>query len=75
MEKKNLRILIYSDHFYPSIGGSENYAIDLANELTKEGHKVGVITAKKSMVKDTFQFKVFRLHKPFSIKRININLI
>ena len=71
MEKK-LRILVYSDHFFPSIGGSENYAMDLANELSREGHKVGFITAEKSDVKNEFQFELFRLHKPISIKRMNI---
>lgn len=72
---KSLRILIYSDHFYPSIGGSENYALDLASELFRNGHKVGVITAEKTSGDDKFQFDIFRLHKPFSIKRMNINFI
>ena len=74
MEKK-LRILIYSDHFFPSIGGSENYAMDLANELSREGHKVGVITAEKSDVKNEFPFELFRLQRPISIKRMNINFV
>ena len=72
---KSLRILIYSDHFYPSIGGSENYALDLASELFRNGHKVGVITAEKTAGNDDFQFDIFRLHKPFSVKRMNINFI
>ena len=73
MQKAGLRILIYSDHFYPSIGGSENYALDLATELTRQGHSVGVITAEKEYVVDSFPFKIFRLGKPFSPHRINLN--
>ena len=73
--KKGIRILIYSDHFLPSIGGSENYALDLATELSREGYKIAVVTAEKSNKRDEFQFKVFRLKKPFSIRRANINLI
>ena len=73
--EKRIRILIYSDHFLPSIGGSENYALDLATELSREGYKIAVVTAEKSNKRDEFQFKVFRLKKPFSIRRANINLI
>ena len=73
LQKAGLRILIYSDHFYPSIGGSENYALDLATELTRQGHSVGVITAEKESVVDSFPFKIFKLGKPFSPHRINLN--
>jgi len=75
MNMKKIRILIYSDHFFPSIGGSENYALDLANELYREGHKVGVITAEQYDKNDEFEFEIFRLHKPFSVKRVNVNFI
>jgi glycosyltransferase involved in cell wall biosynthesis len=75
LKKKYLRILIYSDHFFPSIGGSENYALDLANELSRLGHEIGVITAEKCESEEKFLFKTFRLDKPFSIKRMNINFI
>ena len=75
MQKAGLHILIYSDHFYPSLGGSENYALDLAIELNRQGHSVGVITAEKESVADSFSFKIFRLLKPFSPHRINLNFI
>ena len=52
MQKGGLRILIYSDHFFPSVGGSENYALDLATELTRQGHEVGVITTDEAFSKD-----------------------
>lgn len=75
LQKKGLRVLIYSDHFFPSIGGSENYAIDLATELTSQGHCVGVITSEREQERDSFSFKMFRLRKPFSLHRINLNFI
>ena len=75
MQKAGLRILIYSDHFYPSLGGSENYALDLASELTRQGHSVGVVTAEKKSVADSFPFQIFRFRKPFSPHRINLNFL
>ena len=70
-----LRVLIYSDHFFPSVGGSENYAFDLASELTRCGHHVGVITSERSYTEDDFLFTIFRLEKPFSPHRINLNFL
>lgn len=70
-----MKILIYSDHFFPSIGGSENYALDLANELTRQGNVVGVITAEPSNETDKFPFRVYRLEKPWSVHNINLNFI
>jgi glycosyltransferase involved in cell wall biosynthesis len=75
LQKAGLRILIYSDHFYPSLGGSENYALDLASELTRQGHSVGVVTAEKKSVADSFPFQIFRFRKPFSPHRINLNFL
>lgn len=73
--EKKLKILIYSDHFFPSIGGSENYALDLANELSRKGHIVGVISAEPNNHEDNFAFKVYRLEKPLSLHRINFNFV
>ena len=70
-----LRILIYSDHFFPSVGGSENYALDLATELTKQGLEVGVITTDKAFYKDEFSFQTFRLRRPFSPHRVGPNFL
>lgn len=75
MQDASLRILIYSDHFFPSLGGSENYALDLATELTNQGHNVGVITSEKESDVDSFPFKIFRLRKPFSPHRMNVNFL
>ena len=75
LQKDSLRIMIYSDHFYPSLGGSENYALDLATELTRQGHSVAVVTAQKEFDADTPLFQIFRLRKPFSLYRVNLNFI
>ncbi len=75
INSKIFNVLIYSDHFYPLIGGSENYSMDLAMELSRQGHNVSVITSDQAMVPDNFPFKIYRLAKPFSIKRININFL
>lgn len=75
LQKANLRVMIYSDHFYPSVGGSENYALDLATELTRQGHIVAVVTSERGSIRDSFQFKIFRLKKTFSPHRINLNFL
>lgn len=73
--RKALRIIIYSDHFFPSVGGSENYALDLAYELTRQGHFVAVITAERTSNKDNFPFKVYRINRPFLLHNINFNFL
>jgi glycosyltransferase involved in cell wall biosynthesis len=75
LQKGGLRVLIYSDHFFPSVGGSENYALDLATELTKQGLEVGVITTDKAFYKDEFSFQTFRLRRPFSPHRVGLNFL
>jgi len=72
---KYFRIIIYSDHFFPSIGGSENYALDLAQELTRQGHFVAVITAEGTSNQDNFPFKVYRIKRPLSLHNINFNFL
>ena len=69
------RVLIYSDHFYPSIGGSENYAIDLAKELSRLGHIVGVITPQTYESEDNFSFIVYRLKRSFLVHKSNLNFL
>ena len=69
------RILIYSGAFYPSIGGSENYAKDLATELSRQGHVVGVITSETYDRKDNFSFNVYRLRTSFSVHGLNLNFL
>ena len=75
MVDQKLRILIYSDYFFPSKGGSENYALDLATKLTDSGHQVAVITSSKSEDDERFAFRINRLNKPISIKGLNVNFL
>jgi glycosyltransferase involved in cell wall biosynthesis len=75
VENERLRVLIYSDYFFPSTGGSENYCLDLATELSRQGHQVGVITATKADTESDFPFDVYQLSKPLSIKGLNINFL
>ena len=70
---RKLRTMIYSEHFYPSIGGSENYALDLAKELYKQGHSVMVVTSEKSNEEESFPFQVIRIYKKFPGKAFNLN--
>lgn len=42
-----MKILFISGSFYPSIGGVETHALEVARELVKRGHKVSVITEDK----------------------------
>ena len=70
-----LKILIYSDHFYPLIGGSENYALDLAIELSRQGHDVGVITSQNSNTERRFSFSIYRIKKPLRMRNLNLNFL
>lgn len=72
---RKLRTMIYSEHFYPSIGGSENYALDLAKELFKQGHTVMVVTSEKGNDEESFPFQVMRIHKKFPGKYFNLNFL
>lgn len=72
---RKLRTMIYSEHFYPSIGGSENYALDLAKELFQQGHSVMVVTSEISNDEESFPFQVIRIHKKFPGKSFNLNFL
>lgn len=43
--------------------------------MVRQGHTVGVITSEKALVEDSFPFKIFRLKKPFSLRKINLNFL
>lgn len=71
-----MKILLLSNCFYPSIGGSETNAEILAREFTKLGHQVIVVTETFGNNIDVegfpFPFKVFRNPNWFQlIKLIN----
>ncbi|MEM3489593.1 MAG: glycosyltransferase family 4 protein [Nitrososphaerota archaeon] len=71
---KMSKIIIYTDAFWPNIGGGERYCLELAKTLTELGNKVTVVTPIKSKIRDVFNFKVIRLKKPI-IFGFNLNFI
>jgi len=72
---KASRIIIYSDHFFQSVGGRENYELDLAYELTRQGYIVAVMMAESTSNQDYFPFRVYWINKPFSSHNINFNFL
>jgi glycogen(starch) synthase len=42
-----MKILVYANVFYPSVGGIENLTLNLVKEFVKNGHEVKVITGSK----------------------------
>lgn len=72
--KKPIKIVLYTDAFWPNIGGGESYCVDLAKTLTLRGEKVTVVTPIMSTKEGNFNFKVIRMKKPVTIG-FNINFI
>lgn len=58
-----MKIIIFSSFFYPHVGGTENYVLNLASRLAKN-HKIKIITCnteKCASEEDFFGFQVHRL--------------
>jgi glycosyltransferase involved in cell wall biosynthesis len=55
-----MKILLLSHHFYPSIGGIEINSEVLANEFTKAGHEVKVLTQTADPGTKTFPYSIIR---------------
>ncbi len=70
-----MNVMIYSDHFYPSLGGSENYALDLATQLVAMGNNVTVVTAQPTNKEHDQPFNIFRINKQISLSKINFNFL
>ncbi len=62
--------------FYPATGGVEKYALDLSQELARQGNKVEVICADepKSDIKEYKGIKIKRLRSFLKIANTNITL-
>ena len=43
--KKSRKIAIFCSHYYPYLGGVENYTAHLAGELKKRGDRVVIVTS------------------------------
>jgi glycosyltransferase involved in cell wall biosynthesis len=66
----NVKILIYSPLFYPSIGGIETTLSILAHEFVNQGHQVKVVTQVSAKDSKNFPFEVIR--KPTWQKLLNL---
>lgn len=70
-----MKVLIYGDFFYPSMGGGELYACSLANRLSDKKIHTIVVTPFPNPEKDSFKFNVIRMKNPLYVKRFNMNFI
>lgn len=55
-----MKILITSHAFHPAVGGIETMTMLLANEFTRRGHEVIVVTHTLNPQPDNFPFRVLR---------------
>jgi glycogen(starch) synthase len=73
-----VKILLWSYSFYPTIGGIETMARLLAEEFTRAGHTVTVVTRTPAAAIDRFSFQVVRqpsaLHLLRLLKRSDVYL-
>ena len=75
MKRENVenRVVIYTDKFYPEMGGGEKFSYELALRLSQNGYEVFVITSTINHKEDSFPFHVIRLHFALSYIGFNIN--
>lgn len=59
-----MKILLCSYAFYPSMGGIESVSMMLAEQFTRLGHRVTVVTRTPAQGPDDFPFAVVRNPKP-----------
>lgn len=65
-----MKIVIYSQVYFPVLGGLQRNTYTLATILTQQGHDVVVITETSSSEQDTEEFRVFRIHSVGSLIKI-----
>jgi len=58
--QSNLKIVLYSYLFYPSVGGIESESRSLAEGLIKQGHQCRVVTESPATEPDSFEYSVYR---------------
>ena len=56
----NVKITLYSPSFHPRTGGLENVVLDLAQEFSRAGHAITVLTNTPAQDADIFPFEVLR---------------
>ncbi len=55
-----MRLLLFSHHFAPSVGGIESHSRLLAEEWTRDGHRVTVVTFTTHAGMDSYPYRVVR---------------
>ena len=55
-----MRILVFSENFFPDMGGLERNTFTLASTLSTLGHDVTVLTGTLRSDNETYPFKVVR---------------
>lgn len=72
-----MKIMIVTPYFYPYVGGLENYALNIAKGLQKQGHEVFVVTSnhngKKRIDEKAQGLRVIRLPYLFKFSNTPIN--
>jgi rhamnosyl/mannosyltransferase len=74
-QSKNIHVMIYTEAFYPQIGGGENYCTDLATTLVTYGFEVTILTPVQSKEFERFPFIVARLFHPLKLYGFNLNFL
>lgn len=60
--KKVKKVLLISNHFYPYVGGLENFVLELGKGLVKKGVKVDILTYNYDKDKLKTSEKLFGMH-------------
>ncbi len=72
-----MKIMIVTPYFYPKVGGLENYALNIALGLKKQGNDVLIVTTnhegKGRKVEKVKGLHIIRLHTMFKISNTPIN--
>lgn len=71
----NKLIMIYSEEFFPTVGGGELYVKDLAISLANAGKKVIVLTSSNKAQDEELPFKVVKLHHSIPLYGFNVNFL
>jgi len=69
-----MKILIVTPYFPPRKGGLEHYAYNIAYYVSKNGHKVTVITTRETKEEILDNIKVIRVENRISISNTPINI-
>lgn len=60
---RTIKILIFTTHFYPYIGGLENYILQIASRLIKQNIKVDILTFNDKNLNDFEKYKGINIYR------------